>query len=146
MMQQSRQGNRCQAIEAGGLHLNSLRGTMWRVTEARTFDDAGRKQLPLGAHPIGFVLFEAERMIGAVGDGRTALPSGEPPRFFAAYTGTYRFDGVELITQADDASKPELIVEQVRRIRFEGETRMIAVPVSGLPGQAGVELVWERVS
>jgi hypothetical protein len=127
--------------------MKSLSGTMWRVTEARAFDNAGHKLLPLGPHPIGFVVFEAERMIGALGDGRTSLPLGAPPRFFVAYTGTYKFNGVELITQADDASKPELIIEQVRHVRFESETCMVAVPVSGLPGQqSGIEVVWERVS
>lgn len=126
--------------------MQSLSGTMWRVIEARAFDEAGQKLQPLGPHPIGFVVFEAERMLGAVGDGRASLPSNAAPRFFVAYTGNYKFDGVQLITQADDASKPELIVEQVRHIRFESETRMVAVPVSGLPGQSGVEVVWERVS
>ena len=58
--------------------MQSLSGTMWRVTEARAFDEAGQKLLPLGPHPIGLVIFE--------------------------------------------------------------------VPISGLPGQSGIEVVWERVS
>lgn len=41
---------------------------------------------------------------------------------------------VELITRADDAAKPGLMVAQVRCIRFEGETHMAAVSVQGLPG------------
>jgi Lipocalin-like domain len=134
------------ADTGGDGHMQSLSGTMWRVTEARAFDEAGHKLLPLGSHPIGFVIFEAKRMLVAVGDGRTSLPSSDGPRFFVAYTGSYKFDGAKLITWVDDASKPELIVKQVRRIRFESETRMVAVPVSGLPGQSGIEVVWERVS
>jgi hypothetical protein len=116
------------------------------VIEARAFDEAGQKLLPLGPHPVGLVIFEAERMLVAVADGRTSLPPDASPRFFVAYTGFYEFDGVELITRADDASRPELIVEQIRRLRFESETRMVAVPVSGIPGQSGIEVVWERVS
>jgi hypothetical protein len=126
--------------------MRSLNGTIWRVTEARAFDEAGHQLQPLGSHPIGLVIFEAERMLVAVGDGRTSLPSNAAPRFFVAYTGSYKFDGVKLITWVDGASKPEVIVEQVRHIRFESETRMVAVPVSGLPGQSGIEVVWERVS
>ena len=125
--------------------MQGLVGTMWRVIEARSFDEVGRKLLPLGPHPIGFVIFEAERMLGAIVDGSASLPPDAPPRIFLAYTGHYRFNGSELITRADDASKPELIVDQVRRIRFESESQMVAVPVSGVPGQTGIEGVWERV-
>jgi hypothetical protein len=125
--------------------MQSLADTMWRMVEVRTFDEAGRKLLPLGAWPRGFAIFEAERMLTAVADARASLPLDAPPRFFVACTGTYRFDGVELVTRADDAPKPELVVDQVRRIRFEGENRFVAVPVSGLPGQSGIEVVWERI-
>lgn len=125
--------------------MQSLAGTMWKVIEARAFDAAGRKLLPLGPQPIGFVIFEADRMLAAVVDGSASLPPNAPPRIFVAYTGPYRFDGSELITRADDASRPELIADQVRRIRFEGEARMVAIPVSGVPGQQGIEVVWERV-
>jgi hypothetical protein len=44
------------------------------------------------------VIFEAERMVVAIVDGRTSLPLDAPPRFFVAYTATYRFGGKELIT------------------------------------------------
>jgi hypothetical protein len=126
--------------------MQSLAGTTWKVIEAYAQDATGASSLPLGPHPIGFVTFEAERMIGAIGDGRTSLPPGAPPRFFVAYTGFYRFDGAELVTHVDDASRPELLVDQVRRLRFESETRMVAVPVSGMPAQKGIEVVWERIA
>ena len=67
------------------------------------------------------------------------------PRFFIAYTGSYHFDGVELVTQADDASRPELITEQIRRIRFESAGRMVVVPVSGVSGHSGIEFVFDRI-
>jgi hypothetical protein len=125
--------------------MQSLAGTIWKLIEVRAFDEGGRKLLPLGPQPAGFVIFEAERMLVAAADMRASLPLDAASRVFAAYTGTYRFDGVELITQADDASKPELIVDQVHRIHFEGESRFVAVPVSGLPGQSGTEFVWARI-
>jgi hypothetical protein len=118
---------------------------MWKLIEVRAFDEEGHKLLPLGPQPGGFVIFEAGRMLGAVADMRGSLPLDAAPRAFAAYTGTYRFDGMELVTQADDASKPELIVDQVRHIHFESESRLVAVPVSGIQGQRGTEFVWERV-
>jgi hypothetical protein len=45
------------------------------------------------------VIFESERMVVAIVDGRTSLPLDAPPRLFVACTGTYRFDGKELTTQ-----------------------------------------------
>src|SRR5262245_41207772 len=46
----------------------------------------------------------------------------------------HKFDGMELVTRVDDASTPELMVNQVRRLCFASETRMVAIPVSGMPG------------
>ena len=66
-------------------------------------------------------------------------------RFFAAYTGTYQFDGEVLVTNADDDSRPELIVEQVRRMPFDGPNRIMAVPTSGMLGYNRINVVWERV-
>jgi len=119
---------------------------IWKLVEARAFDDAGQElPPPLGPHPIGTVTIEAERMAVVVADGRASLPPDAPPRLFVAYTGAYRFDGEVLVTYTDDASKPELIVDQVLRIRFESPIRLVAIPVSGVPGRHGIELVWERI-
>jgi hypothetical protein len=85
-------------------------------------------------------------MLVAVTDGRASLPTNSPSRFFLAYTGTYRFDGAELVTRADDASRPELVVDQVRHIRFESPTRMVAIPISGVAGGNGSEVVWEPIA
>jgi hypothetical protein len=66
-------------------------------------------------------------------------------RFFASYTGTYQFDGEVLVTNADDASKLDLIVEQVRKVRFDAPNRITVVPTSGMLGYNGINFVWERV-
>jgi hypothetical protein len=66
-------------------------------------------------------------------------------RFFAAHTGTYQFDGEVLVTNADDASKLDLIVEQVRKVRFDAPNRITVVPTSGMLGYNGINFVWERV-
>jgi hypothetical protein len=67
-------------------------------------------------------------------------------RVFSSLTGTYTFDGTELVTRADAASAPDLLVDQIRRIRFESTTCMVMEAVSGVAGQRGTEVVWERVS
>jgi hypothetical protein len=120
---------------------------VWKLVEARAFDDAGRElPPPLGPQPMGLAFFEAERMVGVIGDARASVPTEGPGRSFIAYTGTYRFDGEVLVANADDASRPELIVEQVRRVRFEGPNRMMVVPTSGVPGYNGINIMWERLS
>jgi hypothetical protein len=125
--------------------MQSLVG-VWKLVEARAFDDAGQElPPPLGSQPMGLVFFEAERMVGIIGDARASVPAEGPPRPFVAYTGAYHFDGELLITKADDASRPELIVEQVRRVQFDGHNRIRVVPTSGVPGYNGVNTVWERV-
>ena len=51
---------------------------------------------------MGFVIFETERTLGAICDGRTSLSPDASPRAFIAYRGTYRFDGAKLVTCADN--------------------------------------------
>ena len=128
-------------------HMQSLAGTMWKLVEALAFDDAGGElPPPFGPQPMGFVIFETERTLGAICDGRTSRSPDPSSRGFIAYCGTYSFDGAVLVTHADGASEPELIVDQVRNIRFESPTRMVATPVSDLPNQSSrLETVWERV-
>ena len=125
--------------------MQTLAGTMWRLIEARRFDETGRDVQPVGPNPMGFILFEADRILAAVVVGRTELPPGTAPRFFVAYSGTYRIDGDQIVTQADSASSSSLLADQVRRIRFVSATRMVVTPISGVPGQTGTELTWERV-
>ena len=78
-------------------------------------------------------------------DARETLPPGIR-RAFAAYCGSYTFDGKELVTRVDGASGPDMLENQVRHIRFDTPDRMTVIPVSRLFGQsAGLELVWDRV-
>jgi Lipocalin-like domain len=95
---------------------------------------------------MGMAMFEAERMIVAVTDGRLSLPSDVPSRAFVAYSGRYTFDGNVLVTNADSASSPDLVGQQIRHIRFESPTRMVATPKNKVLGRdVGLKLVWERV-
>jgi hypothetical protein len=95
---------------------------------------------------MGIAVYSAERLIVVVADGRTSLPPDAPPRGFVSYTGNYQFDGTKLVTQADGASNPTMLKDQVRSIEFTGKDRYVARPISGLVGQnAGLQFVWERV-
>jgi hypothetical protein len=95
---------------------------------------------------MGIAVFEAERMIVVVTDGRTSLPADAPPRAFVSYCGNYRFDEANLVTHTDGASNPAIPRDQIRRIEFESRDRMVATPVSGLVGRnSGLRLIWERV-
>lgn len=126
--------------------MESLVG-VWKLVEARAFDHAGQEvPSPLGPQPMGTVFFEAERMVGIIGDARASVPVEGPARSFIAYTGTYSFDGEVLVTKTDDASRPELIVEQVRKVRFDGPDRIMIVPTSGRAGYNGTRTVWERLA
>jgi hypothetical protein len=73
----------------------SLIGT-WKLLWARAFDDAGQElPLPFGPRPMGIAVFDAERIIVVVADGRTSLPADSPPRAFVSYCGNYQFDGTK---------------------------------------------------
>jgi len=126
--------------------MQNLLGT-WKLIEARAFDESGNEMVsPLGPTPMGLVLFEAERMIGVVADGRPAMPPQSPQRAFFSYTGSYRFDGEQLVTRVDGASSPDGFTDQVRRITFQGPNRIVAVPLTRvLDRSSGLELIWERV-
>jgi uncharacterized heparinase superfamily protein len=127
--------------------MQTLSGTMWKLIEASAFDEEGHELTsPLGQHPMGFAMFEAERMMVAVADGRLSLPPDVPSRAFAAYSGRYNFDGTVLVTSVDSASSPDLAGQQIRQIHFESLTRMAATPKNKLLGRdAGLKLVSEKV-
>lgn len=127
--------------------MHSLAGTMWKLVEAFETDEQGTElPPPLGPHPMGFAMFEAERMIVAVCDDQPEPSSETGRRIFAGYAGKYRFDGTHLVTIPDSASSPEMLAEQARHMRFDSPVRITATPVTPLFGRArGLSLVWERV-
>jgi hypothetical protein len=80
------------------IRMQSLSETTWKLIGASAIDEGGRDlSSPLGPHPMGFAVFEAERMIVAVGDGRLSLPPDAP-------------NGFSSLTPADIASmEPNLL-------------------------------------
>ena len=125
--------------------MSSLVG-VWKLVDARAFGDAGQElPPPLGPQPTGLAFFEAERMVGIIGDARPSVPAEGPMRPFPAHTGNYSFDDEVLITKADDASRPELVVEQARKVRFNDPDRITVTLTSGVPGCNDINVIWERV-
>ena len=95
---------------------------------------------------MGLAMFEAERVIVAVSDGRISLPPDVQSRAFSAYTGRYLFDGTEIVTMVDGASSPDLARQQARHVHFETPMRITVKPKSPVLGRtAGLKLVWERI-
>jgi hypothetical protein len=124
---------------------NSLAGSVWRLTDVRAFGPAGREQpSPMAPQTMGVIAFEAERMMGAIGDALTLAPPGAPPRRFTAYTGAYTFDGQQIVATVDAATGSDLMGPQVRQVRFEGEARMVLTPPTRADGVI-VEVGWERL-
>src|SRR3954452_9640100 len=123
--------------------LASLAGTMWRLVEVRAFNAGQEVPSPIGRHPMGFVMFVEDRILVAVTDARPAQEPGPASRKLLSYTGTYRFDGTDIVTATDAASSPDLMVEQVREMRFEAARHFIATPKQDLLGRGvRLDLVW----
>jgi hypothetical protein len=127
--------------------MQSLIGT-WKLVEACAFDENGKiLSPPLGPKPMGIILYEAERMVVAVCDGRLIMPHGAAKRTFSSYTGKYNFDGEKLTVRVDGASSPDGFADQVRRIVFESSNRYVAVPLMPVLGRSsGLKLTWDRIS
>ena len=128
--------------------MRSLAGTSWRLVQAQAFHEQGQElSPPLGPQPIGVLHFTEDRMIACVGDGQLDRRSDTRARPFAAYAGAYEFDGQILITHADSASSPEYLTDQKRRIRFDGDTSMVVIPINAVLGHgSGLALTWLRLS
>jgi hypothetical protein len=116
--------------------MQNLSGTIWKLIEVRASDEDGQAiQSPI-SHPFGITMFSDDRMLAAVTETRPIPTDGAAGRVFFAYTGNYKWDGTTLSTIADAASNPEMVTEHVRDMRFEGPTRLIVTPKTGLLGRA----------
>jgi hypothetical protein len=123
--------------------MQSLVGT-WRLIEDRAFDESGNEMPPpLGPNPMGIILYDAERMIVVVCDGRLTMPESTTERSFVSYAGAYQFDGEKLVVRVDGASSPAGFADQVRQISFCEPNRYVATLVDGSSGRR--KLTWERI-
>ena len=96
--------------------------------------------------PLGITMFGDERILAAVTDMRAALPPDDQARAFFFYTGIYQWDGTTLSTVADAASRPDMVTQHVRDMRFDGPRRLVVTPKTSLLGRvAGLTFIWELV-
>jgi hypothetical protein len=124
----------------------NLSGTIWKLAEVRASDEDGEAIDPPISHPLGVTMFSDDRMLAAVTETQSAPTEGAAAPVFFSYTGTYQWDGTTLSTVADAASKPEMLTEHVRDMRFESPNRLIVTPKTSLLGRAaGLTFVWDRV-
>jgi len=91
---------------------------------------------------MGFAMLEAERVIVAVSDGRTALPPDVQSRAFSAYTAGIFLMGLRL---SQRLTVHRALGQQVRHVLLETPTRIDVTPKNPVLGRtAGLKLVWER--
>ena len=127
--------------------MESLSGTAWKLVEVRAADEDGREIKSPIPCPLGITMFSDERILAAVTDTRSAQRDGGPARAFFSYTGSYQWDGSTLSTIADAASKPDMLTEHIREMRFEGPSRLVVTPKTKLLGKVtGLTFIWERVA
>src|SRR5580698_1231930 len=102
---------------------------------------------PMREKALGRIVIGDGRLAVMMIDWRHDVPDGRK-REYSGYTGTYTFDGRQLVTTVDAAPDPDRIgTTQPRGVRFENG-RMILIPpprvVDGVTEHR--EIAWEQVS
>ncbi len=112
----------------------------WTLVEWRNVRN-GETLFPYGDNPSGQIVYTSTgRMTAAL--MRPPESSGEDPRQFTAYWGSYTVDvAAGTVTHHVEGSVSARMIgtDQVRSFRFVGEDRIVLSP----GGQS--ELTWERV-
>jgi len=123
-----------------------LDGTMWRLIEARAWDEDGRPlPAPYGGMPVGQIMFLNGRMLASLCNGDREIPGSG--RGFSSYGGFYTFDGTTLTVRVDVASDATRIGGlQERGVVLEGACMRLR-PGARLYGRRREqrELTWECV-
>jgi hypothetical protein len=128
--------------------MNELVGT-WRLVRAQAWDGDGKPMAPpYDGQGLGRIVITADgRMAVMMIDGRKEIPAGGK-REYGGYSGTFTYDGKQLVTHVDTAPDPSRIgSDQPRGVRFENGL-MILRPPPRRQGDAieQRELTWERIS
>jgi len=131
---------------------------VWKLLSYQTeFQDGSPKRAMFGEHPTGYIIFTSEGRLMALieAEGRKT-PSTDSERAallksLIAYSGTYRVEGNQWITNVDTAWNPAWDgTDQVRTFQIVGNRLMVtstwqpAVNFPGSPPSRG-SLVFERV-
>jgi Lipocalin-like domain len=103
-------------------------GTWKLVSFEVEIQTTGQKEPVMGQNPTGYAIFtpEGRAFFMLTGEGRkpakTVQERADLLDTLVAYTGTYRLEGDEWITQVDVAWNPEWIgTEQKRFFKMEGD-------------------------
>jgi Lipocalin-like domain len=121
---------------------------IWRLVEGKAWDEAGNSlPPPYGRHPLGQIVFTAERrMLAALCNGDTDAGS-ETDRGYSSYGGVYTLRGTTLTTDVDIASDTRRIGgQQVREAFLDGDRLLLRPPLRAYNGtKQQRELLWERI-
>ena len=100
----------------------------------------GQKEPPMGKKPTGYVIFTPEGRVFFVltGEGRKAAKTVQERAdllsSLVAYTGTYRLEGDQWITNVEVAWNPEWVgTEQRRFFKVDGERLQVLTPWRVMP-------------
>src|SRR3954447_2132624 len=131
----------------GDRTMDTIDGT-WRFVRATARDDAGDpRPSPYDGQGMGRIVIGGGRMAVMMIDWRKGVP-GDQKREYSGYTGTYTYDGKQLVTTVDAAPDPNRIgTKQPRGVRFENGLMILIPPprmVAGVTEHR--EIVWEKVA
>ena len=96
---------------------------------------------------MGRIVIGGGRMAVMMIDWRHDVPGGQK-REYSGYTGTYTFDGKQLVTTVDAAPDASRIgTKQPRGVRFENGLMILIPPPRVVDGVTEHrEIAWEQVS
>ena len=130
----------------------------WKLVSVAYEDQATKERTPVyGAHPKGIQIATPEgRWLALMTAEGRSVPQSDDERANAlktmiAYTGRYRVEGGNVITKVEAAWNEAWVgTEQVRAIRFDGETLLLQSPPMPHPNIGGrvvrVIVAWQRES
>ena len=130
----------------------------WKLISVVYEDQATKERTPVyGAHPKGIQIATPEgRWLALMTAEGRGVPQSDDERANAlktmiAYTGRYRVEGGNVITKVEAAWNEAWVgTEQVRAIRFDGETLLLQSPPMPHPNIGGrvvrVIVAWQRES
>jgi hypothetical protein len=127
--------------------MDTIDGT-WRFVRATARDDAGDpRPSPYDGQGMGRIVIGGGRMAVMMIDWREDVPGGQK-REYSGYTGTYTYDGKQLVTTVDAAPDPNRIgTKQPRGVRFENGLMILIPPPRKVDGVTEHrEIAWEKVS
>src|SRR5215475_249903 len=94
--------------QRGNRAMDTIEGT-WRLVRAIARDDAGNpRPSPYDGEGMGRIVIGGGRMAVMMIDWRHDVPGGQK-REYSGYTGTYTYDGKQLVTTVDAAPDPQRI-------------------------------------